>query len=230
MKEREDPPHFSLVKFDWHINGNLLPQLIACYQNVFADPPWNEWVKCNHCGKYWGKQDLMFLRSINFKCCGKRLVKFWPKDVVENDIRHEINSSASCWLALNTKGKIIGFCWGYPITLEKLEEKLGIQVVDPLREHFGIKSHEKIAYQDEIGVLATYRGKKIAKQMFKNRLIDFLKQSLKVGVVRTREAPEPSVTFLWFTQKLGYHIIAKYPEEDGRVILARELPDLLERL
>jgi hypothetical protein len=78
---------------------------------------------------------------------------------VENDIRQEINSSASCWLALNTKGEIIGFCWGYPITLEKLEEKLGIQVVDPLGEHFGIQAHEKIAYQDEIGVRAACRGK-----------------------------------------------------------------------
>jgi hypothetical protein len=66
--------------------------------------------------------------------------------------------------------------------------------------------------------------------MFEKRLSDFLDQGLKVGVVRTREAPEPSVTFLWFPQKLGYHIIAKYPEEDGRVILARKLPDLLKLL
>jgi GNAT superfamily N-acetyltransferase len=230
MKEREDTAHFSVVKFDWRTHGNLLPQLIDCYRDVFADPPWNEWYKCNCCGKYWGKQDLTFLQRINFKCCDKPLVEFWPKDVVENDIRQEINSSASCWLALNTKEEVIGFCWGYPITLEKLEEKLGIQVVDPLRKHFGIQADEKIAYQDEIGVRTPYRGKKIAKQMFKERLTDFLKQGLKVGVARTRETPESSVTFLWFTRKLGYRIIARYPKEDGRVILARELPDLLKLL
>ena len=66
--------------------------------------------------------------------------------------------------------------------------------------------------------------------MFVKRLDDFLERGLRVGYVRTRQYPEPSETFLWYTQKLGYQIIATYPNADGRVILSRPLAGLKELL
>lgn len=77
--------------------------------------------------------------------------------------------------------------------------------------------------------MSSYRECKIAKAMVALRLTDFLQQGLKVGIVRTRQYPEPSKTFLWY-QRIGYKILASYPDGDGRVILGRRfkgLPQLL---
>jgi hypothetical protein len=63
--------------------------------------------------------------------------------------------------------------------------------------------------------------------LVRRRLSDFLELGLKIGVVRTRQEPEPSETFLWY-RKLDYINIASYP--DGRVILARALEGLTQVL
>lgn len=205
----------------------LLTQLIECYRDVFADGPWHEWLMCPVCKKYWGIRDRNALASSRFQHCDTPLVDFWSKESVASDLRHEITSESSCWLAMNGDD-IVGFCWGYPITVINLEKKLGISFSDRLK--INPKNNGLIAYQDEVGVLSTYRGHKIAKMMISRRLKDFISQGLKIGIVRTRQSPDPSETFLWYTGKLGYEIIAHYPGNDGRVILARQLSGLEELL
>ncbi|MFA6417355.1 MAG: hypothetical protein WCW61_04145 [Patescibacteria group bacterium] len=196
----------------------LTAQLVDCYREVFADNPWNEWLKCSVCQKYWGLKDRGFLASIKFCHCGQPLVDFWPRTEVISDLYHEIVPESSCWLALDDK-KVVGFCWGYPILAGVLEDKLGIVFCDSLN----IPRDGLIAYQDEIGVLMPYRNQHNAKAMFLNRQEDFLEQRLRFFIVRTRRYPESSATFLWYTQKLGYKILAAYPEEDGRVILGMDV-------
>lgn len=203
-----------------------MPELIRCYQNVFADPPWNEHKRCGVCGKYWGR--LEHLRSNIAEHCGKPVVDFWSADVVESNICSEVGHEASCWVA-RLNGEIVGFCWGYPLGLEVLDQKLQLAGVSgAVRSHFG--NLERVAFQNEVGVVEELRGQKIAKKFFQHRLNDFLEGGLTVGVVRTRRSPEPSVTYLWFTQKLGYTEVAAYPGDDGRVILARSLHGLCELL
>jgi hypothetical protein len=199
-------------------DSELTAQLVDCYREVFADSPWNEWLKCPVCQEYWGLKDRSFLASIGFRHCGQPLVDFWPRTEVISDLYHEITPESSCWLALDNKN-VVGFCWGYPIIANILEDKLGIAFCDSL----SISRGSLIAYQDEIGVLMSYRKRNIAKAMFFNRLEDFFEQRLRFFIVRTRRSPEPSATFLWYTQKLGYEILATYPEEDGRVILGKDL-------
>jgi ribosomal protein S18 acetylase RimI-like enzyme len=203
-------------------NHPLTAQLVECYRNVFADEPWHEWLKCRQCGEYWGVKDRAMLASMKFRHCGKKLVDFWPKEQVISDLHHEITPSSSCWLAMDKK-VVVGFCWGYPIAVGELKAKLNIQFS-------GQRENELIVYQDEVGVLSAYRGRNIAKAMVLRRLDDFLNQGLKFGIVRTRQNPEPSVTFTWYTQKLGYEILAAYPGNDGRVILGRRLNELRELL
>ncbi len=204
----------------------LTAKLVECYRDVFADKPWHEWLKCSKCQKYWGIKDRGLLASYGFSHCNTPLVDFWPRDRVISDLYHEITSEASCWLAMD-KDMVIGFCWGYPITIADLEAKLGV----PFSARLGYKNNPcLVAYQDEVGVLSAYRGRKIAKAMVSRRLDDFLAQGLRVGIVRTRQSPEPSETFLWYTAKLGYEILATYPGNDGRVILGRELIGLKEML
>ncbi len=214
----------SLIRYSPDSNDSLLTaKLVECYRGVFADEPWNEWLKCQRCQKFWGTRDSGLLAATKFRHCDEPLVDFWPRDQVVADIYHEITPKSSCWLAVSGD-IVVGFCWGYPITVPDLEEKLGIS----LNSNLG--TNGLIAYQDEVGVAASHRGKKIAKAMVLRRLCDFLSQNLTVGVVRTRQYPEPSQTFLWYTEKLGYRILVNYPGDDGRVVLGRKLDGLDELL
>ncbi|MBI2100550.1 MAG: GNAT family N-acetyltransferase [Candidatus Vogelbacteria bacterium] len=206
-------------------NPELIPSLVVCYQKCFADEPWNEWVKCPHCHDHWGKRHEKMLKETNFHCpvCLVELIPFWPAEQIEAEIRSEISPEASCWLAKHDD-QVIGFCWGYPITPRHLEQKLNLPLTAAIAEHFSHQS--RVAYQDEVGVHHDWRQHKIATAMVRRRLTDFLTQGLQIGVVRTREKPRPSVTFSWYTRKLGYKIIARYPDNDGRVVLGRYLHGL----
>lgn len=216
----------SFVQYSHNTKDYLLTaQLIESYRDVFADGPWNEWFKCPQCQKHWGKKDIEFLVSNKFSHCNTPLVDFWSRQQVACDLQHEITPEASCWLAV-TRDKVVGFCWGYPVTIAAIEAKLGV-TFDGEIEH---ESNTLVAYQDEVGVLSAYRGNKVAKTMVSRRLDDFLVQGLRYGIVRTMQHPEPSETFLWYTKKLGYRILARYPGNDGRVVLFRELNDDLKEL
>lgn len=216
----------SLIRYSPYKDNDLLTaQLVECYRDVFADKPWHEWLKCSQCQKYWGIKDRGLLASYKFRHCDIPLTDFWPREQVVSDLYHEITPETSCWLAMDNY-RVVGFCWGYPITIPDLESKLGVS----FGTNFGCGRFNPVAYQDELGVLSTYRGQKIARAMIVRRLNDFLAQGLNVGIVRTRQRPEPSDTFLWYTEKLGYEILANYPANDGRVILGRPLSGLKELL
>lgn len=206
-------------------NRRVTAGLVECYRDVFADSPWHEWLVCPICKKYWGKKDGGALVSLGFRHCDTPLSDFWSREKVVSDLLHEITPETSCWLAMDGE-VVVGFCWGYPIIAGNLEEKLGVS----LNGKFEDKSSMIVAYQDEVGVLPAYRGLKIAKSMVEHRLGDFLAQGMEFGIVRTRQHPEPSVTFFWYTKKLGYEIFASYPDDDGRVVLGRELRDLQKLL
>ena len=112
-------------------------KLIDCYREVFAEDPWNEWLKCQICGKHFGiKQKENLLRFGSFIHCGVPLVEFWPKEKVAKDILSEITEEASCHLAINKEKNVVGFCWGYPIDITQLEEKIGIKFAEEIKKRF----------------------------------------------------------------------------------------------
>ena len=216
----------SYVRYSPHKDSTrLTEQLVEAYREVFSTEPWNEWKKCPTCERYWGQKDARYLQSVEFRHCGVPMVDFWPRETVTQDLFHEITPECSCWVAISDSS-IIGFTWGYPIDLNTLEHKLGVPIASSFAHYFG--TAESIAYQDEVGVTDQYREKKIAKALVAHRHADFLSRGLEVGVVRTRARPMPSVTYLWYTKKLGYKQLAEYP--DGRVVLARRLEGLQELL
>lgn len=209
------------TRFEPWQNTELLSGLVDCYREVFGDAPWDEWKRCQICGAKWGRNDPV-LKDPSFRHCGQELIDFWPEEVVRSDILKEVTPEASCWLATNSEG-VIGFCWGYPITLLELEKELELHgVVCAIENVFG--KALVVAYQDELGLKQQYRNLGIAKEMFKRRLEDFRKQNLPIGVVRTKTNP-PTVTYKWFT-RMGYRFVAEYGDRDGRIILARTLFDL----
>ncbi len=216
--------NITYVRFSPTANPELLPQLIRCYQDVFSTSPWFEWKQCERDNLKWGKEQASEIPNLQCPTCGDALTDFWPSDVVEHDIRKElILPNATCWLAL-AEGKVIGFCWGYSLTLAELEVKLGATCAAAF--HASFNGTPRVAYQDEIGVIAPFRGRHIASKLFQLRLQDFLAQGLTVGTVRTKTLP-PSVTYLWFN-RLGYQTIANYNDADGRVVMAMDMRALFK--
>lgn len=211
------------LRFDPNRNTTLTSQIVGCYQEVFAEEPWDEWKRCSVCGQKWGLGEKSAVQSLGFEHCDKPVVDYWPADQIQAELLADIERGASCWLALDGD-QVIGFCWGYPLDLKQLEEKLKLDdAIVSLRGTF--PDIQRVAYQDELGILKPYRGRKIAKQLVIFRLRAFLDQGLTVGVMKTKTKP-PTVIYLWYTQKLGYQVIGEYHDSDGRVILARSLLDL----
>ena len=212
-----------IMRFNPRIDTHLFPSLIECYRDVFADRPWNEWKKCPRCGIYWGLKDEPLLKTLGFLHCETPVIDFWETHLVEEEVLLRVTESASGFVAVAPgENKVIGFTWGFPATFDFIEADVKIPVCDPLRAHFG-KVSEPVAFQNEIGVANEFRRQGLAKEMFKLRLLDFLEKGMTHGVVRTRRFPEPSHTFTWFTRDYDYKIIAAYPGDDGRVILAQDL-------
>lgn len=204
-------------------------EMAEAFGRAFATSPWYEWKKCRvaPCRAHWGIEHRKELEALQYLHCGEPVVDFWPRDAVLYDLYHEIGADTSCWVARERK-RVIGFSWGYPISVPELSQKAGIRLEGPVGLLFG--SHSRVAYQDELGVLSSYRGTGVARELFSLRLDDFLKQGLEIGIVRTRALPESSVTYLWFTEKLGYRELARYPGDDGRVILGQRLDEVKKLL
>jgi len=148
--------------------------------------------------------------------------EYWPSSVVANDLLHEISPDSSCWLALEGE-RVVGFCWGYPISSNNLEKKLLLPgLAAKILKHYG--EDATVAYQDDMGVLKPYRGQGIARKLFLLRLHGFLQKNLAIGLVRTKADP-PTVTYKWFLS-MGYEVLDRYASPDNRVILSCRYDDL----
>lgn len=202
----------------------LAKKLARCYQEVFAGYPWNEYKKCPSCNTKWGKED--FPDSLQCPKCesAPNLVDFWSEEEIIKDFKKQLESpSGVLYIALNSKNEITGFSSGYETTPEELEEHLQLtDLAKWLRNYFPNGVH--FAYQDEIGVLDSYRGQKIATELFKKRLEDFKASGLDITVLRTKTMP-PTITFKWYP-RLGYSVIQCYHDDDCRVIMATEIKSI----
>lgn len=201
------------------LSSQKLSEVVNCYREVFADGPWHEWKTCKSCGSQFGKKDEDVLDKKKNICCGDPVQDFWPVEIVVSTLL-SLPSGASCFIAMESQA-IIGFCWGYEMSEDELEKYLNIPVSKSIRSVFGIG--RKIAYQSEMGILRDYRGQGIANLLFTERQKSFLSKGVEVTIVRTRKSPEPSITHLWFTNKLGYKTLIEYPDGDGRAILGNIL-------
>jgi hypothetical protein len=210
--------------FNSRSDASLMKQLIACYQEVFSDEPWNEWKKCQVCQTKWGIKQMAELEKFNYRHCDATVVDFWKSQQLKNDFQELVSQKQiSFWVAMYGC-ELIGFIIGYPLNLKELEIKLDQPgIVKKIRKRFG--KIDFVVYQADIGVKKHYRRHDIATELFKRRLADFQKIKIKIGIVRVQTNP-PSVTLPWFRDKLGYEVIAQYNEPQKRVILARTLDDL----
>lgn len=185
-------------------------QVLKCYQEVFGGLPWGELKRCQICNTFWGTQDS----NIPKIHCQKSVVDYWPTKAVKEKIGTRTNTF--CYLAIE-KDRVIGFSIGFPIITIDLEKELELKGSAQAMSEFGAAG--QVGYQTDIGVLQEFRQLGIAKSLYEFRRKDFRRLGLKVAVVRTKPG---TVTYGWYT-RLGYRVIAQYPEPDKRVILAQKI-------
>lgn len=209
------PHHFRFENYRPEPNCEILPLLVDCYRDVFGSDPWNEWKICSVCNKVWGIEEFQHGTD---KCkCGGRIVDFWPREKVKEDILTEVQKDSVCWLATDKdRSCVVGFCWGYPINTEELSQKLELSITDITQEKFGVCF---VGYHDEIGVAKKFQGCKIGKALLHYYISDIKDKGVRVGVVRTKAIP-PTIAYEWY-RRIGFEDIACY--DDGRVIMARSL-------
>lgn len=195
-------------------NSSSLLEIAKCYQEVFADPPWNEWKLCEKCKRNFGRAE-----DVSSACeCGGNLKPFWPLETVIGDLKYELSDGSICWIAMD-ESRIIGFSWSYPISAESLEEKLQLAGL-ALMIHLEANG-APVAYIDEIGVLLPYRQHGIARLLYDKQVDEFRKRGIRFFTARTKKHP-PTVVYHWF-KRVGYKEIAEYNETDGRVVLGATL-------
>lgn len=221
-----------IVDIATNFEEGLLSPLVKCYQEVFSAEPWREWKKCSVCGQKWGIEERPLLEEIGFSHCQEPLDDFWPEKTVREDIKKEITPESSAWVAVSATGRVVGFCWGYPISDEKLAEKIGLpSLAEILRAKYPLlleKGEGVVGYQDEIGVVKDFRRQGLAKILKAKQMEDFRSKGLTLVACRTQTQP-PTVTLGW-DLRLGYEVVARYSDqdpEDSRVILARPLAGLI---
>lgn len=203
-----------IVKFD-PTNSTIVEQLIDCYREVFAVKPWGEYKKCPTCGTTWSLEEKDDLRRKRFLCCGEKVVDFWTRDQVRADIAAEITPDAAAFLAFD-QDRLVGFAWGYPTTQDALSQKLALPLSIPVEA-------QRVAYIDEIGVAAAYRGQGIGSRLLAATLDVLRAEGLSYVLARTKGLPEPSVSYLWLKNKRGFEERAAYPSPDTRVLLGTSL-------
>jgi ribosomal protein S18 acetylase RimI-like enzyme len=216
-----------VTQFNPKYRPDLLPGLIACYRHVFAESPWNEWKRCTECGKKWGIDAVLELYSLNYMHCGVAVVDYWPVEEVERDIKIEVaeTENSSAWL-LQDGDKVVGFIWGYPMITRYLRAKLNLASVQDI-VHNKFKTI-RVAYLDDVGVYAEYRGRGLARILYDLWIKDMLGAGDNVVVARTQVAfgdKEATDLYHWFIG-MGYEVIDQYPvgsPHEADVILAKKI-------
>lgn len=209
--------------FDLERDAPLLPSLVECYQEVFATPPWGEWRKCSNpdCDEQWGLEDVARLESIGYEHCGAPVVAYWSTEQVTSDLQNEIGRpGAVCWVVVNEKQKVVGFCLGYPIMVQALNELLSLEGVAEAfaSEYDGVDS---VVYLDDVGVLISERGKRLGHQLLQKWLGSIMETDATHSVLRTQTEP-PTVAYQWY-ESIGYKVISRYEDRKRRVVMSTPL-------
>jgi ribosomal protein S18 acetylase RimI-like enzyme len=128
-------------------------RLVEVYQSAFAEPPWDEYMRCNFCGINYGVLESQ-QSTENCKKCESplQLVPFWSVEDIRADLDFASSQPAATGLVAEVDKKLIGFIWGYRLPFNKfpfLREKVSNDAI----------------YVDDIAVRGDCRLKGIGKSL-----------------------------------------------------------------
>lgn len=145
------------------------------YPSVFADEPWNEWVKCRTESNL--VNEVYFGRSTGLNpkdpCpnCKTPLSPYYEYLPTLNTILAELNEPGTIAVLGLIRGQVAGFAWSYCTNITKLaidkwkdNPQMQSTIVDTLTPYVSNRFQE-VRYFSEVGVLKPYRKQKVASKL-----------------------------------------------------------------
>jgi GNAT superfamily N-acetyltransferase len=179
-----------------------LDQLIQVYKSAFAEPPWNEYMKCVSCSVEYGRQELN-TRQEDCKKCNQplNLVEFWSDAEIVEDLGFALAQPDPIVLVAENSDGLAGMTWGYRIPFEKFPFLQG-------------KVPAESSYMDEIAVRGDKRLKGVGTLLGRAYIEAVRQQGLSEIVLRTDERNASSMSLFG---KLGLSGIADSESSRGKV-------------
>lgn len=187
-----------------------LDEIIKVYKSAFAEPPWNEYMKCSACGVDYSREEsaeAAKARGIGCKKCDSplKLVEFWSTEDIVEDLEFALSQPSPIVIVAETaaeKGKeIAGMTWGYRLSRWNLPFLNG-------------KASENAIYMDEIAVNANFRKIGVGTSLGKEFIKAAGAQGASEVVIRTDERNPASMALF---RKLGLTGIPDAGNPKGKV-------------
>lgn len=183
-----------------------LEQVIEIYQSGFAEPPWNEYMKCSSCGIEYGEAEVQTIKEEDgdgCKKCGKplELEEFWSGETVKEELEFAIAQADSVVLVAEDKDGLAGILWGYRASFEKYQFLKG-------------KIREDANYWDTVAVKSDMRGNGVATLLGENYLERAKRLGVSQVVGRIREEVEQTHLLV---KKFGFSTIPEQRDAGKRI-------------
>ena len=185
-------------------SGSDVEQIIKVYQSAFAEPPWNEYMKCVSCGIEYGRKEVERARKeADCKKCNQllELTEFWAESDILEDLRFALAQPDSTILVAENSDGLAGFTWGYRIPLDKFPFLKG-------------KVPVKSSYMDEVAVRGDKRLRGVGTLLGEGYVTFAKQQGLSEIVLRTDERNVASMALF---RKLGFLDIPDLESSRGSV-------------
>lgn len=181
-------------------------QVIDIYQSSFAEPPWNEYMKCSSCGIEYGEAEVQTLIEKEDarckKCCEPlKLEEFWSRENVKEELEFALSSQDSIVLVAEDKDGIAGILWGYKVSFGKC----------PFLEG---KVREDANYWDTVTVKKGRRGMGVATLLGESYLERAKRLGVSQVVGRIREEVEQTHLLV---KKFGFSVIPEQRDPSKRI-------------
>jgi len=197
---------FVLEKAD--LDLDCLTQVAGLYADVFAPPPWNEFVKCNYCECFHGMET-----SIGERCdCGGEFGEAYPLEETIDYIKSEADKKGFRMAVYKEAEKILGFSWSYLTTPGELSTRKWKSsgdirfVLNSLSER---SNNQEIRYFSECGVSPNMRGRGLANEL----------ASAVTGPETTVYRTNCLSPMMAVTQRLGFVQIMGPDDRESRVFI-----------
>ena len=176
-------------------------ELVEVYQSAFAEPPWNEFMKCVSCEVEYSKEEAETPKE-TCKKCGEllKLTPYWSAKNIRDDLEFALSQPNQIVLVAKNKNGSTGFTWGYKLPFEKF----------PFLEG---KVSEQSVYMDEIAVKGNKRQKGVGTALGREFLVKANEEGILEAILRTDERNSASMALF---RKLGFSSIPDTSER-GKV-------------
>ena len=165
-----------IIKIDSFKQPEYVHQIAQVYKDVFEGDPWYQVCKCPVCDQTYPSNSGL---CKNCEADGKliNLIEYWPISKIIADLYKQMSKKNSLSFVAIHNETIVGFSWGHEVSVDKdLDTYLG---APGLHKYLDKETH---FYLDEIGVITSYQGKGIGKELV-NKI--FTHQRAKKVILKT---------------------------------------------